>query len=86
MNVDFTPEQQSFVRQAIESGRLRRPEDAAHEAFSLWVERERQRAKNRSAFDQANARAAVARIQELREGNILPEGVTIRDLINEGRA
>ncbi len=32
------------------------------------------------------ALATVARIRELRKGNILPEGVTIRDLINEGRA
>jgi predicted transcriptional regulator len=29
--------------------------------------------------------AAAAQIRELRKGNILPEGVTIRDLINEGR-
>lgn len=30
--------------------------------------------------------AAAARIRELRKGNLLPAGVTIRDLINEGRA
>jgi hypothetical protein len=30
--------------------------------------------------------AAAARIRELRRGNILPEGVTIRNLIDEGRA
>jgi hypothetical protein len=29
---------------------------------------------------------AAERIRELRKGNILPEGVTIRDLIDEGRA
>jgi hypothetical protein len=29
---------------------------------------------------------AVARILELRQGNMLPAGVTIQDLIHEGRA
>jgi hypothetical protein len=29
---------------------------------------------------------AVARMLELRQGNMLPEGVTIQDLIREGRA
>ncbi|MBV9039134.1 MAG: hypothetical protein JO182_31915 [Acidobacteriaceae bacterium] len=85
MNVDFTPEQQQVVQQAIQSGRIRRPEEAAREAFSLWVQRERAKI-NRPPFDQTKARAAVARIRELRKGNLLPEGVTIRDLINEGRA
>jgi hypothetical protein len=85
MNVDFTPEQQQVVQQAIQSGRIRRPEEAAQEAFSLWVERERTQAK-RPPFDPRKAQATVARIRELRKGNLLPEGVTIRDLINEGRA
>ena len=85
MNVDFTPEQQQVVQQAIQSGRIRRPEEATQEAFSLWVQRE-QAQINRPPFDQTKAQAAVAHIRELRKGNLLPEGVTIRDLINEGRA
>ena len=32
------------------------------------------------------SRLAAERIRELRRGNFLPEGVTIRDLIHEGRA
>ena len=43
MEVQLTPDQKSFVRQAIESGRLRREEDAVKEALSLWEERERRR-------------------------------------------
>jgi hypothetical protein len=35
--------------------------------------------------DKRSERAAE-RIRELRKGNILPEGVTVRDLIDEGRA
>ena len=34
----------------------------------------------------AQGQEAVARILELREGNMLPAGVTIQDLIREGRA
>jgi hypothetical protein len=34
----------------------------------------------------AGARAAAARIRQARVGATLPEGVTIRDLVNYGRA
>ncbi len=83
MNVDFTPDQQPLVQQAIESGRIHRPEDAAREAFSLWAEQERRLAEHR-AINSTQAQEVVARILELRKGNMLPEGVTIRDLIHEG--
>ncbi len=84
MNVDFTAEQQPFVQHAIESGRIHRPEDAVEEALSLWVERERQRSEQPRAT--LSKTQAAARILELRKGNFLPPGVTIEDLINEGRA
>jgi len=45
MEVQFTPEQRAFVREAIESGRCEREEDAVKEALSLWEERERRRSK-----------------------------------------
>lgn len=35
------PDQEAFVRQAIESGRFHRAEDAVEEASTLWEERER---------------------------------------------
>ena len=41
MEVQLTPDQKAFVRQAIDSGRLRGEEDAVKEALSLWEERER---------------------------------------------
>jgi putative addiction module CopG family antidote len=55
MEVHLTPDQQAFVRQAIESGRLRRAEDAIQEALSLWEERERARAEILTAVDAAEA-------------------------------
>jgi Arc/MetJ-type ribon-helix-helix transcriptional regulator len=53
--VQLTPDQEAFVRQAIESGRLRREEDALKEALSLWEERERSRAEILAAVDEAEA-------------------------------
>jgi putative addiction module CopG family antidote len=58
MEVQLTPDQRAFVRQAIDSGRLRREEDAIKEALSLWEERERGRAEILAAIDEAEASLA----------------------------
>jgi Arc/MetJ-type ribon-helix-helix transcriptional regulator len=58
MEVDPTPDQKAFIRQAIESGRLHREEDAVQEALSLWEERERTRAEILTAVDVAEASIA----------------------------
>jgi Arc/MetJ-type ribon-helix-helix transcriptional regulator len=58
MEVHLTPDQKAFVRQAIESGRLHREEDAVQEALSLWEERERTRAEILTAVDIAEASIA----------------------------
>jgi putative addiction module CopG family antidote len=55
MEVRLTPDQEAFVRQAIESGRLHRAEDAVEEALRLWEERERTRAEILAAVDAAEA-------------------------------
>jgi putative addiction module CopG family antidote len=55
MEVRLTPDQEAFVRQAIESGRLHCPEDAVEEALRLWEERERSRAEILAAVDAAEA-------------------------------
>jgi len=58
MEVQLTPDQKAFVRQAIESGRLRHEEDALKEALSLWEERERARAEILAAVDGAEVSLA----------------------------
>jgi putative addiction module CopG family antidote len=58
MEVQLTPDQKAFVRQAIESGRLQREEDAVKEALSLWEDRERTRAEILAAVDEAEASLA----------------------------
>jgi Arc/MetJ-type ribon-helix-helix transcriptional regulator len=55
MQIELTPEQQDFVRQAVESGRFERPEDAVQAAMTLWVERERRRTEILAAVDIARA-------------------------------
>ena len=55
MQIDLTPEQQDFVRQAVASGRFERPEDAVQAAMTLWIERERRRAEILAAVDVAKA-------------------------------
>lgn len=78
MEISLTADQQAFVRQAIESGRIQREEDAVREALALWEERERKRIEFLASLD--DARASLAR----GEGrDITPE--SIRELVNEIR-
>lgn len=58
MEVHLTPDQEAFIRQAIETGRLRREQDAVLEAMTLWEERERRRLEILVAVDQAEASLA----------------------------
>ena len=58
MEVRLTPDQEAFVRQAIESGRFHRAEDAVEEALLLWEERERKRAEFLATLDDAKASLA----------------------------
>jgi len=67
MEVQLTPDQKAFVRQAIESGRLRHEEDALQEALSLWEQRERTRAEILAAVDDAEASLARG------EGRVITE-------------
>src|SRR5260370_37621658 len=55
MEVKLTLDQKAFVRETIESGRLKREEDAVREALALWEERESTRAEILAAVDGAEA-------------------------------
>ena len=58
MEVHLTHDQEAFIRQAIQTGRLLREEDAVREAMSLWEERERRRLELLAAVDEAEASLA----------------------------
>jgi len=77
MEVRLTPDQEAFVRQAIESGRLHSAEDAVEEALSLWEERERTRAEILAAVDLAEASLARG------EGRVITTKQDARKLAGE---
>lgn len=76
MEVHLTPDQEAFVRQAIESGRIHRAEDAVQEALSLWEERERKRAEFLATLDEAEASLARG------EGRVITQE-SMRELAEE---
>jgi hypothetical protein len=62
----------------------RQPWELVREAVTRYLEQ--RRARQGPAPEPVHTPAeAVARILELRKGNLLPPGVTIKDLINFGR-
>jgi Arc/MetJ-type ribon-helix-helix transcriptional regulator len=58
MEVQLTPAQTNFIRDAIENGRLHGEEDAVREAMALWEERERRRLEILAEVDKAEASLA----------------------------
>jgi putative addiction module CopG family antidote len=76
MEVHLTPDQEAFIRRAIEAGRFGRAEDAVEEALSLWEERERKRTEFLATLD--DAKASIAR----GEGHVITQQ-SMRDLAAE---
>jgi hypothetical protein len=60
----------------------REPRELVRDAVTRYLEQRRARQGPKPVHTPAEA---VARILELRKGNLLPPGVTIKDLINFGR-
>lgn len=58
MNVELTPDQRAFVRDAMAQGRVLSDEQAVQQALALWEARERRRAE--MLADVAEAEAAIA--------------------------
>ena len=76
MEVRLTPDQEAFIRRAIEAGRFGRAEDAVGEALSLWEERERKRAEFLLTLE--DAKTSIAR----GEGHVITQQ-SMRDLATE---
>jgi len=82
MEVYLTAEQEAQLSQiAAQEGKG--PDELAREVLLRGLDLEVTRIASRSRDTQGQQ--AVARILELRQGNMLPAGVTIQDLIHEGR-
>ena len=58
MEVQLTPDQEAFIRQAVESGRLQGAEEAVQQALTLWEDQERRRIEILAAVDRAEASLA----------------------------
>lgn len=83
MNIHPRPDQELAIQEAMKAGLI------ASEIDALDIGLESLRDKlNKTATDnlRRTPQQAAKHIREQRKGNFLPNGVTIRDLINEGRA
>jgi Arc/MetJ-type ribon-helix-helix transcriptional regulator len=83
MEVQFTEDQAAFVRQAIQSGRYTREEDALKDALNLWESRERRRVEILAAVDQAEAayaRGEGRRVTTREESSQLTDEIKRRGL------
>jgi putative addiction module CopG family antidote len=76
MEVNFTAEQEAFIRQAVASGRYRSPEEAVQEALARWQTSERSRLELLSALDEAEADLDAGRFTDY-------SNATLSDLATE---
>jgi hypothetical protein len=82
MTIILKPETERLVQTELQNGHFRSVDE-------MIVEGVRARSEGKPLLRQVRSKTpaeAVAHIRELRKGNRLPAGVTIKDLINEGRA
>jgi putative addiction module CopG family antidote len=70
MEIKLNAEQREFVRRAVETGRVRREEDAVKQALSLWIERERQREELLALIDEGEASLATGETVSLTKESI----------------
>jgi hypothetical protein len=82
MMVNLKPETERLVQDELQNGHFRTVDE-------IIIEGVRARREGKPLFSRTVRKTpaeAVAHIREMRRGNRLPAGVTIKDLINDGRA
>jgi hypothetical protein len=82
MTITLKPDTERLVQEALEKGHFR----SVDEMIVQGVKARREGKPLSHEMTRKTAAEAVAHIREFRKGNLLPAGVTIKDLINEGRA
>ncbi len=85
MDIRLAPDQEARLA-ALAAGTGRSAAELVQEALTEWERRQAQAERPAPASPQHTPAEAAARILELRKGNVLPTGATIKDLINHGRA
>jgi len=83
MEIELTPDQEAFVRRALQTGRFLRAEEAVREALTLWEARERRRAEVLAAVDEAEASLARGEGIPITEGAM---GQLAKEVKRRGRA
>jgi Arc/MetJ-type ribon-helix-helix transcriptional regulator len=83
MKVDFTPDQEALIRQAIANGRYHTPEDAVHDAMARWEESERSRIEMLAALDESESDLQAGRYTDYTDAT-LPQ--LANELKREARA
>ena len=81
MTISLKPETERLVQQELQNGHFRSVDEMIIEGVQA-----RREGKPLPTSHSRTRAEAVAHIRELRRGNRLPAGVTIKALINEGRA
>ncbi len=81
MEIRLSPDQEAHLA-ALAASTGRSADELVQEALALWE----RRAERQAPRQKHTPAEAAARIRELRKGVVLPEGETIKDLINHGRA
>lgn len=82
MVINIKPETERLVQQELHNGHFH----SVDEMIVQGIQTKREGKPSFRDWTHKTPADAVAHIRELRQGNRLPSGVTIRDLINEGRS
>jgi hypothetical protein len=82
LTINLKPETERLVQEELQNGRFH----SVDEMIVDGIEARRVGKPLSRELRRKTPAEAVAHIREIRQGNRLPAGVTIKDLINEGRA
>lgn len=83
MTIELKPNQARILEDVVQKGCFHSVDEALEEAFRL-LSTSRERAD--SATPRRSPQEAGAHMRELRRGVKFPEGMTIREMLDEGRA
>jgi Arc/MetJ-type ribon-helix-helix transcriptional regulator len=87
MTVELKPDTERLVREEIQSGHFRSVDEVIIQGIHALREKFKESQMTSAPEKPARTRGdAAAHMRAAGVGNRLPEGVTLRDLINEGRA
>lgn len=87
MTITLKPETERLVQDELQSGHFHSVDEIIVQGVKARREKEPPQARQLRLGQAKRTRAEAAEhIRQTRRGNKLPPGITIRDLINEGRA